>query len=63
MNREIKFQFIGVDSLGYEHGKLYELVTDDPRHYGAVAIKRKDGTGYCPYESWSSFFENWLVLT
>jgi hypothetical protein len=53
---KIKATFIGSNSLGYEHGKDYELKIIN---VGGISIQRLDGTGRCPYTSLSTFLNNW----
>ena len=52
----IKAKFTGSNSLGYEHGKEYELRIKNTL---AIAIVRLDGTGYCKYGSLVAFLSNW----
>jgi hypothetical protein len=53
----IKARFIGKDSLGYQFGKEYILLTED-----LTSIKRSDGSGVCPYNSIRSFLNNWTDI-
>ncbi len=48
--------FTGVNSLGYENGKEYQLKVSDTQ---GVSVTRLDGTGKCPYYSLSAFLRNW----
>jgi hypothetical protein len=64
--------FIGTDSLGYEHGKIYVLKIWDNStskfsrilshgllHEPPIAICREDGAGFCPYQTIETFLQNW----
>lgn len=60
--------FCGADgSLGYRHGKSYELLVEEFGFFGrlctgwALMISRIDGTGQCPYRSFGTFLENWKL--
>lgn len=55
--KRIKATFIGQNSLGYEHGKEYEL------HVTKSIIRRIDGSGFCPYNSLVALFKNWNNIT
>lgn len=58
---KIKATFIGrVSSLGYIPGERYELLVKDTL---GSAIRRIDNTGFCPYESFSAFFQNWSNIS
>lgn len=48
--------FTGTNSLGYIKDKEYKLIVSE---FGGMSIKRIDNTGYCPYQSLSSFLKNW----
>jgi hypothetical protein len=48
--------FKGINSLGYENGKEYQLKLANLK---GVSVERLDGTGKCPYQSLSSFLKNW----
>lgn len=49
-------KFVGVDSLGYQNGKTYDLILDQSKD---IVIRRLDGTGMCPYQSLRAFLLNW----
>jgi hypothetical protein len=53
---KINAKFTGRNSLGYENGKRYDLVVANK---GSMLIRRKDGSGTCPYSSLSAFLKNW----
>ena len=53
----IKATFTGKNSLGYEHGKMYDLKLDKNKPY--ICIERLDGTGRCPYMTKIAFDNNW----
>lgn len=55
----IKAKFTGSNSLGYEHGKEYELRIKNTL---AISIVRLDGTGYCKYGSLPAFLKNWKEI-
>jgi hypothetical protein len=57
--KRIKATFTGKNSLGYEHGKDYELIIN----YKTSEVMRKDGSGKCEYDSLSAFFKNWNNIT
>jgi hypothetical protein len=59
-NIRISARFIGKDSLGYIHGKDYNLLLDK---YRGMTIRREDKTGVCTYNSLSSFLRNWDNIT
>lgn len=58
----MKARFIGTDSLGYKNGRVYDLIVkfDHPEY--PLAIRRQDGTGFCPYSSGTAFFRNWALV-
>jgi len=53
---KINARFVGKTSLGYEHGKRYDIVLANTK---SMSIRRADGSGQCPYSSLSSFLRNW----
>lgn len=55
---KITAKFIGANSLGYEHGKKYQLNVIEGNGC-RISITRLDGTGKCPYESLKAFILNW----
>ena len=52
----IQARFIGEDSLGYEHGKVYKIKVV---HIIRTTIKKLDETGLCQYDSTNTFLNNW----
>lgn len=65
-----RYRFIGKHSLGYEHGKVYDLVVREttwlerllvgyPRNWRVVIAHPT----FCPYTSWDSFYKNWEEVT
>lgn len=65
---QLKARFIGRDSLGYKHGKVYQLFVYDFDWFHklinrwSIEVKRTDGTGFCPYRSLFTFLDNWEVI-
>lgn len=54
---EISALFTGADnSLGYKHGTVYKLKVSTKNK---IAITRLNGSGYCTYDSFTSFLNNW----
>jgi hypothetical protein len=52
--------FIGKDgSLGYSHGKEYELYIQPATCSSGVLLQKRDGCGKCFYQSVVSFLKNW----
>ncbi|WP_299755286.1 hypothetical protein [uncultured Pontibacter sp.] len=60
---QLTAKFKGVDSLGYQHGKSYQLSVALMPFPPRVIIKRLSGGGLCPYESLNAFYENWYLLS
>lgn len=58
---EGRYQFVGKSTPGlpYRKGRPYNLKFVDPKGMGELAITRHDGVGFCPYETWAAFDENW----
>jgi len=63
-------EFKGQDgSLGYRKGRSYILTVyeagplDSFFGHPPIVIKRRDGTGSCPYGSTKKFLENWNVVS
>lgn len=58
-------RFIGTDSLGYQHGKIYRLRIEKVEGFGAevkgyqIKITRQDGKGRCGYKNIETFLKNW----
>jgi hypothetical protein len=48
--------FTGINSLGYENGKDYQLKVANLQGF---SVKRLDGTGKCLYQFLSAFLKNW----
>lgn len=59
-----RLRFIGADgSLGYEHGKVYNLMVSHPEDGSyAVIIRRVGRRGVCPYATVSAFMRNWELV-
>jgi hypothetical protein len=55
----ISATFVGNSSLGYEHGKTYELKVHNEL---GIGIMREDDTGLCPYQSLPAFLRNWTNI-
>lgn len=56
----LKAKFIGADSLGYEHGKEYDLLVNCSNNPDVpIQIVRNSGGGWCPYASLKAFLKNW----
>lgn len=51
-------KFKGGNSLGYQHGKTYDIFIDSKN---GMSITRTDGSGICVYNSLSAFFNNWTL--
>lgn len=69
----MRAKFIGTDgSLGYRYGQIYELEQQvnvawadlHNLHVGVspLVVRRKGGSGFCPYSSEQAFRANWEVL-
>ena len=54
---DITAVFTGADnSLGYKNGRMYTLKVSVKNK---IAIERKDGSGFCNYNSLELFLQNW----
>ena len=63
-NFEIKAQFVGTTSLGYETGKIYPLLVEPLTRFGIDTGRIRicgagDGQQICEYESLHAFLKNW----
>lgn len=59
MEKKFKAIFKGYDgSLGYNSNTEYELIIRQ-KPAGMIIIKQEDGTGWCEYETITSFLINW----
>ena len=64
MAKTIKAIFTGKNSCGFQHGKMYELIsaietTSATKAY--IVVRDGHSNNWCPYESLNSFLENWEV--
>ena len=61
---KIKAKFIGVDSLGFNNGHIYDIsLIDFPHINGMIEISTNDGSRLrCEYASWERFIPNWEIL-
>lgn len=54
---EVTAMFMGLDSLGYVHGKTYSLFIE-----GMTIERADDSGGRCPYGSIEDFLRNWQTV-
>lgn len=62
---KIRAKFIGVNSVGFINGKIYELTLIDMPHIGNGMIEISTNNKprlRCEYGSWERFIPNWEVL-
>lgn len=62
---KIKAKFIGINSLGFISGRIYEMILINAPHIGKgiieVATENKPRLR-CEYSSWEKFIPNWEIL-
>jgi hypothetical protein len=60
---KVKAKFIGVNSLGFINGRIYEMILINQPHIGngRIEITAKPRLR-CEYNSWESFIPNWQIL-
>jgi hypothetical protein len=63
---KIKAKFIGVNSLGFINGRIYEMVLISMPHIGKgmieVTTTNLNPKLRCEYNSWELFIPNWEIL-
>ena len=62
---KIKSKFIGINSLGFINGRIYELTLINMPHIGNGMIEISTDNKprlRCEYASWERFITNWEVL-
>ena len=62
---KIKAKFIGVNSVGFINGRIYELTLIDMPHIGKGMIEISTDNKprlRCEYGSWERFIPNWQIL-
>lgn len=60
--KTMRARFLGVDSLGYQYGQEYDLVSYI--HNGYLWVKDLSGKAKdCPYSGIEAFFNNWHLLS
>lgn len=70
----MRARFIGKDSMGFKHGKVYNIytkmnmvqrrmpVTGEIEYVNCVCLYDKDSSAWCPYESVESMCKNWEII-
>jgi len=63
---KIKAKFIGVNSLGFINGRIYEMILISMPHIGKgmieIATENHIPKLRCEYGSWEKFIPNWEIL-
>ena len=63
---KIRAKFIGVNSLGFINGRIYEMVLISMPHIGKgmieIATENHKPKLRCEYGSWEKFIPNWEIL-
>ncbi len=63
---KIRAKFIGINSLGFINGKIYEMILMSMPHIGKGMIQVMSENHKprlrCEYNSWESFVPNWEIL-
>jgi hypothetical protein len=63
---KIKAKFIGINSLGFINGRIYEmhLISTNMRYKGMIEIATENHKPKlrCEYGSWEKFILNWEIL-
>lgn len=62
----IKAKFIGQDSMGFIHDRVYDLNTriQEFQMYGfCLVVYDQNSSAYCPYGSLEAFLNNWQVIS
>jgi len=63
---KIKAKFIGVNSLGFINGRIYEMILISMPHIGKgmieIATENHKPKLRCEYGSWEKFILNWEIL-
>ncbi len=63
---KIKAKFIGINSLGFINGKIYEMILMSMPHIGKgmieVSTEKHRPKLRCEYGSWEKFILNWEIL-
>jgi hypothetical protein len=62
---KVKAKFIGINSLGFIGGQIYEMVLINQPHIGKwieVTTEKHKPRLRCEYNSWESFIPNWQIL-
>jgi hypothetical protein len=62
---KIKAKFIGVNSIGFINGRIYELTMISMPHIGKGMIEISTDNRprlRCEYGSWEKFIPNWEIL-
>ena len=61
---KVKAKFIGVNSLGFVNGNIYDLTMVSMPHIGngIIDISTNKPRLRCEYGSWEKFITNWQIL-
>jgi hypothetical protein len=63
---KIKAKFIGLNSLGFINGRIYEMILISMPHIGKgmieIATENHTPKLRCEYGSWEKFILNWEIL-
>ena len=62
---KIRAKFIGVNSVGFINGRIYELTLIDMPHIGKGMVEISTNNKprlRCEYGSWERFIPNWEIL-
>ena len=62
----VKARFIGINSLGFIGGRIYEMVLINQPHIGSgrieIVTENHKPKLRCEYNSWELFITNWQIL-
>lgn len=63
---KVKAKFIGINSLGFINGKIYEMILISMSHIGkgmiSIETENHKPKLRCEYGSWEKFILNWEIL-
>ena len=63
---KVKAKFIGVNSLGFINGRIYEMILINQPHIGSgrieIVTENHKPKLRCEYNSWELFIPNWEIL-
>ena len=63
---KVKAKFIGINSLGFIGGRIYEMIIINQPRIGSgrieITTEKHKPRLRCEYNSWESFIPNWQIL-